>query len=321
VSEKMRHAAKRVGSFPARRRFQQTMRSRPLTSKCKAATVSIGIAAPTGMIAGAAGGLCGVGGGIVLIPVLHALTNMTSHKIVGTSLCAVSFAASLGAYSYIDQEIGNVSAAALLAGSALVTSGIGVAINKRISGRRLKQAMGIALVATSPFVAMKSRNIEDKHVRQPSAGAREKDENSRGGGVFSRIVYDIRRDFFVNPPIEFVKDNITFVIAGLVTGFASGLLGVGGGIISTTYMSAMTEMSQIDAVATSLIAMVPTGIYGTALHSLNGNVRVRTAGTISFFCAAGMYLVSSYVAPFVDDANMRKIFAGFLCASGLRMCM
>ena len=43
-------------------------------------------------------------------------------------------------------------------------------------------------------------------------------------------------------------------------GFAAGLLGVGGGILMTTYMSLFSDMDQISAVGTSLVAIVPIGL-------------------------------------------------------------
>jgi len=80
-------------------------------------------------------------------------------------------------------------------------------------------------------------------------------------------------------------------------------------------------MRQVDAVATSLLAMVPTGLYGTLLHFRKGNVSIRAASAMSVTCAGGMYVASRYVAPHVDDTTMRGIFAAFLCASGVRMAL
>lgn len=52
---------------------------------------------------------------------------------------------------------------------------------------------------------------------------------------------------------------------GLFSGFTSGLLGIGGGLLMTTYMSLFSDMSQLTAVATSLAAIAP---IGNAPHAL-----------------------------------------------------
>jgi uncharacterized membrane protein YfcA len=44
-------------------------------------------------------------------------------------------------------------------------------------------------------------------------------------------------------------------------------------------------MPQVEAVATSLIAMVPTGLSASLWHFRAGNVNMRAAGLISVSCA------------------------------------
>ncbi len=48
------------------------------------------IALPTGITAGFTGALCGVGGGIVIIPLLKSATNMCMHSITATSILSVT---------------------------------------------------------------------------------------------------------------------------------------------------------------------------------------------------------------------------------------
>ena len=130
---------------------------------------------------------------------------------------------------------------------------------------------------------------------------------------------ELREKLSNKSPIEFLRGHADYVAVGLISGFTAGLLGVGGGIISTTYMSSFTEMSQIDAVATSLLALVPTGLYTSFWQLRAGNVNLRAAGVMTVFCAGGMVFETRYLAPKMDDTTMRKIFAGFLFISGLRM--
>src|SRR5262249_59711865 len=57
-------------------------------------------AAIAGFLGGLAGGLFGVGGGIVLVPVLTGFFGLTQHQAHGTSLAAVGATAISGALVY-----------------------------------------------------------------------------------------------------------------------------------------------------------------------------------------------------------------------------
>ena len=81
----------------------------------------------------------------------------------------------------------------------------------------------------------------------------------------------------------------------------------------------MTTMPQHEVIATSLVAMVPTGFAATFHHMRAGNVHFRGAITIGGACAVAMYSVATYVAPHVDEATLRKIFSGLLLFSSARM--
>ena len=103
-----------LARFPTR---HPSHRSRPLnrsstsTSNSTAASVSPLVSLPTGTVAGCLGGMCGVGGGVIIMPALRTFTDLSPHLIAGTSLFSVSLAASVGAMSYEEQGIGNLPGA------------------------------------------------------------------------------------------------------------------------------------------------------------------------------------------------------------------
>ena len=76
-----RHSAIRFGLRKAIRRCKGTIRRESPKDY---------VAAITGLVAGTTGGLCGVGGGIVIMPMLTMFSKLTPHVIVGTSLLTVS---------------------------------------------------------------------------------------------------------------------------------------------------------------------------------------------------------------------------------------
>ncbi len=70
-----------------------------------------------------------------------------------------------------------------------------------------------------------------------------------------------------------------YVALGLVMGIASGLFGIGGGVIAVPSLIVLFGMSDLIAKGTSLLVMIPTGVAGTITHARNRAVDVR-AGLI-----------------------------------------
>lgn len=56
-------------------------------------------------------------------------------------------------------------------------------------------------------------------------------------------------------------------------------------------------MTQQAAVATSLVAMVPTGLGGTLINTAQGNVHFKLGAILAMTSSAAMYLTATYVAP------------------------
>jgi uncharacterized membrane protein YfcA len=84
------------------------------------------------------------------------------------------------------------------------------------------------------------------------------------------------------------------VIEALVIGFAAGmiagLLGVGGGALFVPALTIGLGLSQIDAEATSLLAMVPVALVGAWRQNARGNVDIRTAVTLGGLAVGGAAL-------------------------------
>ena len=98
---------------------------------------------------------------------------------------------------------------------------------------------------------------------------------------------------------------------GLAAGALSGLFGVGGGILFVPTLAFVVGLSQLDAQATSLAAMIPVVAFGAWQQHRVGNVRWRVAITIglaSFVGVAG----GAALATSISEAVLRDLFAGLL---------
>lgn len=82
---------------------------------------------------------------------------------------------------------------------------------------------------------------------------------------------------------------IAAVAIGVCAGLVAGLLGVGGGVLFVPGLVIFLSLSQHQAEATSLLAIVPVAIVGTVKQDGYGNVRRRDAllmGLLSIVGAA-----------------------------------
>ena len=77
------------------------------------------------------------------------------------------------------------------------------------------------------------------------------------------------------------------MLIGLVAGVIAGMLGVGGGALFVPALTIFLGLSQVDAEATSLLAIIPVALVGAWRQHGHANVDVRTALTLGALAAAG----------------------------------
>ena len=83
-------------------------------------------------------------------------------------------------------------------------------------------------------------------------------------------------------------DIIGALVIGFAAGMSSGLLGVGGGVIFVPGLVFFLSQSQLEAEATSLVAIVPVAIVGALRQRGYGNLRVRDGLTIGVLSLPGV---------------------------------
>lgn len=200
----------------------------------------IALLALVGVLAGFFSGLFGVGGGIVIVPLLVLALGFEQRLASGTSLTAILPTAVAGSIGYAANGDVDWTAAGCLAAGAVVGSIIGTALLERISQAWLRWAF-IAfqvIMAVSLFLTVPDR-----------------------GGVMDYNVMGI----------------LAMLGVGLFTGILSGLLGVGGGVIVVPVLIVLFGMGDLVAKGTSLVMMIPTSLTGTINNLRNRNTDVRAA--------------------------------------------
>lgn len=65
------------------------------------------------------------------------------------------------------------------------------------------------------------------------------------------------------------------ILVGALAGVVAGMLGVGGGILFVPALVVFIGLTQVDAEATSLLAIIPVALVGAWRQHGYGNVRLR----------------------------------------------
>ena len=224
-----------------------------------------------GLVAGLFSALFGVGGGILIVPLLVGFAAFGAREATATSLGAIVVTASAGVALYAFHGKVDPGYAALVGVPAIAGALIG---------------------ADSPAAHLGALPL-DALRRVP-----------RGRGRLA-------------PRGMSTTTIILAVCLGLVAGVMSGLLGVGGGLLFVPLLVAL-GLGQVEAAATSLLAIIPTAAVGAYRQSRYGNLRVRPALVIGVASIVGVE-VGVRIATSVPEHLLRRLFGVLLIAVAVQL--
>ena len=100
---------------------------------------------------------------------------------------------------------------------------------------------------------------------------------------------------------------VAAIVVGLLAGALGGLFGVGGGIIFVPALVLLFGLGQLEAEATSLLAIIPVVLAGTWRQHLYGNVRWRAALVVGVVAVAGVEL-GVLTAKSLSEETLQRLF-------------
>ena len=113
-------------------------------------------------------------------------------------------------------------------------------------------------------------------------------------------------------------DVVSAIGLGVAAGMIAGLLGVGGGIIFVPALVIFLGETQLEAEATSLLAIVPVAVVGTWRQYGYGNVSVRSAALLGILALAGG-LAGVAIANAVPQRALEIAFACLMVVTATQM--
>ena len=103
-------------------------------------------------------------------------------------------------------------------------------------------------------------------------------------------------------------DVIGLIVIGFAAGMASGLLGIGGGVLFVPGLVIFLDEPQLQALSTSLVAVVIVSVVGTGRQREYGNVRLKEGLVIGALAPVGV-LVGALLANAVPERALELSFA------------
>jgi uncharacterized membrane protein YfcA len=116
-----------------------------------------------------------------------------------------------------------------------------------------------------------------------------------------------------------VNDVLT-VLLGLAGGMVGGLLGVGGGILFVPALAIFQDQSQVQAEATSLLAIVPVAAVAAWRQHGYGNLRLRDGLLVGALSLPGV-AIGVVVANAVSQRTLELAFAALALAIAARLAL
>ncbi|MGH9358517.1 MAG: sulfite exporter TauE/SafE family protein [Terriglobia bacterium] len=254
-------------------------------------------------IAGFFGALLGVGGGIFIVPVMVLMFHLPMKIAVAASLVSVIATSNAGGSSYVDQRITNLRLGMFLE----IATTIG-ALSGSVLALYLKDWVMLAIFAVMlaymGYAAFTTRNVDDARIATNDFAKARQDRLS--------AYLDLHGSYHD----EAAARTVDYVVAGApvgtsiayLAGLASGLLGIGGGVLKVSAMNNYMNVPMKVAVGTSKLMIGVTAAVGSILFFMAGLIHFYVVAPVAVGTSVGA-TAGTMVMNRLHSASIKWIFA------------
>jgi uncharacterized protein len=236
------------------------------------------ILASGGLISGVLAGFLGIGGGVVLVPLLVTL-GYTPVQAVATSSLGILINSVFGSYQNWKMGYLHFKPIMYLGLPAVVTAQIGVYLANRIPPSLLLFLFGVLLLVNIYLVQLRNRLLAKQNAS--------------------------------NTPAKTFNPLLARIVTGGAAGVLAGLFGVGGGVIMVPLQMLLLGEKIKVAIQTSLAVIVLTAVAACFGHALEGNVLFIEGILLGSGGLVGVQ-ISTRTLPKLPDKLVSVIFRSFL---------
>jgi len=235
---------------------------------------------PLGFVAGILGSIIGLGGGIIVVPVMT-FAGYAPTLTASTSLFGAFSNAAASSISYARQHRINYSIGLKLGLLAIPGTVLGAFISSDVSASLFQILFALVLIASSIYIFL-NRKIEPKNV-------------------------------------QITKQIMIFAIgASFFAGIISSFFGIGGGIIFVPLMVILMGLSMKNAAPTSQLILLFVSAAGMISHSILGHSDFYLAGLLAAGAFAGG-LVGARISLEIKENWLKIIVSIVMVAASVKL--
>ncbi|MDB5815164.1 MAG: sulfite exporter TauE/SafE family protein [Rhodocyclales bacterium] len=247
------------------------------------------IAVILGIALGLVMGVTGAGGGILAVPSLVTGLGWSMQQAAPVALIAVSCAAALGTAEGLRHNLVRYRAAMLMAALSLPFTALGILVAHALSQVLLMRIFGAVMVLVALRMLLQGRNAAQQQASTLCA--------------LGPIHHDTGRFHW-----SLTTAGVLAAI-GALTGFTSGLLGVGGGFVVVPMLRKFTELSVHSIVATALLVVALVGAGGVVTAVAHGASLPMPATLLFSIAAVAGMLAGRHISKRLAPHHIQRTFA------------
>lgn len=255
------------------------------------------------LLAGFLGALTGLGGGVVVVPMLTLLFHVDIRYAIGASLVSVIATSSGAAAAYVREGYSNIRIGMFLETATTIGALAGAAIALHVSGSSIAVVFGLVLLY-SAFLSSRNRVEHGAHL--PSSKLAER---LRLGGSYptneGRQSYNVRG----------VPAGYSLMFGA---GVLSGLLGIGSGAVKVLAMDQAMKIPFKVSTTTSNFMIGVTAAASAGLYLRRGYIAPGLAMPVMLGVLGGS-LIGARVLKKARVRVLRYLFAAVIVVLGIEM--
>lgn len=250
-----------------------------------------------GIVVGLILGLTGAGGSVLAVPLLMAGLGWPLTQAVPVALLAVSAAAALGTWAAWRHGIVRYRAALLMATLGMLLAPFGLWASERLPPAQLAFLFAALLTVVAVRLLRQAWLAPQETIVLRGSELHEATDSKP---PTCQLSTETGRIVWTQPCLWVVGAT------GGITGFLSGLMGVGGGFVIVPALRAVTGLSIHAAVATSLMTIALTSLGTVGLSLLRGQAMpwgIALPFMLAALCgmAAGRWLAPKVAGPLLQQ--------------------
>jgi uncharacterized membrane protein YfcA len=259
------------------------------------------------IFAGAFGSIVGLGGGVVIIPVLTLLLGVDIHFAIGASIVAIIGTSSGAASTYVRDKVTNLRVGMFLELASTSGAIVGAALAAYADSAALELVFGSILLVTLVPTLMK---IGEDIPKSPELKGLSKRLDLRGS--------------YVETDGSTVNYNATRPVAGLagtwVAGVLSGLLGIGAGAFKVLSMDIAMKLPMKVSTTTSNFMIGVTAAASAGIYFERGDVNPLIVAPVALGILIGAAIGARLLLR-SRNPTVRLIFAIVLAVTAVQMIL